>query len=221
MELELAVRRQVTGSMLAKYAKGDRAEKAGARPAGRALAFCWAVLDGPTGKRLAPALPFHLAGIHSENGNEFNQPPPDPLGRRPPDHLHPLPPGSQERQRLRRAEELVGHPPRRRLLPLRHPTRAGPADRLLRPWAWPRPRRPPPPADARRGWATPAVVTRGDVDADGAATPVELHRSRDLCVDAPSRRLSPFRAARNPASGSGRTPADVSPRIRTGESRGR
>ena len=97
MELELTTRRQVTTAMLARYAKGSRAEKgdvldqlvgvtgwhrdharkalrrAAAGPAAPgkprepvvryrsevidALAFCWAVLDGPTGKRLAPALP--------------------------------------------------------------------------------------------------------------------------------------------------------------------
>lgn len=96
MELELATRRQVTKSMAARYAKGNRAEKGqvldqlvavtgwhrdharrALRQAGQparpraareptlrygpevvdALAFCWAVLDGPTGKRLRPALP--------------------------------------------------------------------------------------------------------------------------------------------------------------------
>ena len=301
MELELTTRRQVTRAMLARYAKGNRAEKgevldqlvgvtgwhrdharkalrrAAAGPAapGRprepvvryrsevidALAFCWAVLDGPTGKRLAPALPalvpalrhhdelavsdefaeallsmsaatidrrlaghrqkvqigkgramtrpgsllksslplktwaewtdqepgfteidlvshdggdnnghycwslcvtdvatgwtqartvmgkgergvaaalgqiqlelpFHLAGIHSDNGR-VPQPPPGQVGRRAPDHLHPLPPGEQERQRVRRAEELVGHPASRRLLPLRHHPRTRPAQPAL------------------------------------------------------------------------------------------
>ncbi len=28
-----------------------------------ALAFCWAVLDGPTGKRLAPALPAQVPAL--------------------------------------------------------------------------------------------------------------------------------------------------------------
>jgi hypothetical protein len=35
-----------------------------------ALAFCWAVLDGPTGKRLAPALPALVPALrhHDELG---------------------------------------------------------------------------------------------------------------------------------------------------------
>ena len=105
MELELAVRRQVTKAMLAKYAKGNRQEKgevldqlvavtgwhrdharkalrqaAAGAPAARrmrepvltygpevidALALCWAVLDGPTGKRLQPALPTLVASLRA------------------------------------------------------------------------------------------------------------------------------------------------------------
>jgi hypothetical protein len=113
MELELAVRRQVTRAMPAKYAKGNRQEKgevldqlvavtgwhrdharkalriaAAGPPAARktrepvvtygpevidALAVCWAVLDGPTGKRLHPALPTwspHCAPTTSSRVND-------------------------------------------------------------------------------------------------------------------------------------------------------
>ena len=42
---------------------------------------------------------------------------------RPPDHLHPVTAGQQERRLPRRAEELGGGPHRRRLLPLRHRVR--------------------------------------------------------------------------------------------------
>ncbi len=101
MELTLAVRRQVTERLVARYAKATRAEKAvilddlcevngwhrdharkalrqaaaGPPPARKprepvltfgaavidALRFSWAVLDGPTGKRMAPAMPELVA----------------------------------------------------------------------------------------------------------------------------------------------------------------
>jgi hypothetical protein len=105
MELELAVRRQVTATMTRKYRKATNGEKslildrlcevngwhrdharkalreamgAGGPPAPRrprapvltygpevidALRRAWAVLDGPTGKRLAPAMPALVASL--------------------------------------------------------------------------------------------------------------------------------------------------------------
>ncbi|MEJ7741085.1 MAG: hypothetical protein WKF73_00205 [Nocardioidaceae bacterium] len=103
MELELVVRRQVTATMVKKYRKATRVEKAAilghlcevngwhrdhARKALRvamagpsaprrsrapvlrygpevieALVKVWAVLDGPTGKRMAPALPDLVASL--------------------------------------------------------------------------------------------------------------------------------------------------------------
>ena len=76
--------------------------------------------------------PFHHAGIHSDNGSEgVHQPPPRALVRSTQDHLHPWPRQPQERPGLRRAEELDGGAPQRRLLPLRHPHRTRPPQPTL------------------------------------------------------------------------------------------
>jgi hypothetical protein len=114
MELELAVRRQVTKSMLAKYAKGSRAERgevldhlvavtgwhrdharkalrhaaAGPPPPPQtrepvltydqevidALVRCWAVLAGPSGKRLAPALPALVPALRAHGELVIDEP---------------------------------------------------------------------------------------------------------------------------------------------------
>ena len=69
---------------------------------------------------IARKMPFPILGVDSDNGSEFINDAPAAMVPRPPDHLHPVTAGQQERRLSRRAEELGGGAHRCRLPPLRH-----------------------------------------------------------------------------------------------------
>jgi hypothetical protein len=77
-------------------------------------------------------LPFPLLGLDSDIRGRVHQRPAVPVVHRQRGHLHPVPSPPQERQLLRRAEELPDRAPAGRLHALRHRIRARPPHRALR-----------------------------------------------------------------------------------------